>query len=412
MNDENNILNEVKELFDIKAAANEDELLPNELGIEDGNVDFSEKAEDVKNKSEKFKKTALELKIFEKKTDLINSEKDDKKEEVVTKMAEISSNRDLLDKSLKTDKKVEKTVEDELFGEFEIGDQKEVIVEKTIDSNITIDYNQEVEQTRKEQEAIKEDVVVSSVGDKAESVEVDNEKEEQPLEPHSYEAKNNVEIVDGKIQWILQISDPKWKDFYKYKQNCWNVLFSEEEPILYGKVMKELKECSVEMKGIWEGTSVFDEMRSVQIWRERIRQIQVDCSKHYFLLERILPLLRGVIDFIQYAKPASRQEGLYYIHLRDFEIYYAWVKAVRDASENTVKTLDKAFETLSRQITIMAPQREAEKSIDRLSQDRPNKYKQYDTLETNQTGSSPISRSDKNSGITKDEDLDGWEIIK
>ena len=80
MNDENNILNEVKELFDIKAAANEDELLPNELGIEDGNVDFSEKAEDVKNKSEKFKKTALELKIFEKKTDLINSEKDDKKE--------------------------------------------------------------------------------------------------------------------------------------------------------------------------------------------------------------------------------------------------------------------------------------------------------------------------------------------
>jgi len=47
-----------------------------------------------------------------------------------------------------------------------------------------------------------------------------------------------------------------------------------------------------------------------------------------------------------------RQEGLIMEHMRDLELYYARLEALHDSATKTEKTLEKAFDTLSRKCTI------------------------------------------------------------
>ena len=281
-------------------------------------------------------------------------------------------------------------------------DDTELVVEKAKEK-----INKSLEEQQKlEEEKMKEtEELVEKANQTAKEVIVDYD--EQPVQT-DYDKENKYHKViskkiTGKVLWVLDSPGGKWDKFYDQKQEVFDHLFFDSEEINYDYLMKELREASAKIKCVWNPQVAYEQMANVQNWRDRVGQIQVDCHKQYFILDRFLELLRGSINLAQYEKPSSKQEGLYYLHLRDFEHYHSQLKAVLRSAEIISKTLDGAFETLSRQITVMLPQRSAENAINRINKEtltveesvHVSSNKSYDKFDT-------LSVCDKNKETDSD----------
>ena len=63
-------------------------------------------------------------------------------------------------------------------------------------------------------------------------------------------------------------------------------------------------------------------------------------------------MLRGFLARVEYLKPALKQDGLVMEHMRDIEWYYHKLKSLYDNCHKIEKTLEAAYDTLSRKVTI------------------------------------------------------------
>ena len=392
MGNEKNIVDEVKDLFDIsrQSSSTEEDSDYDEDNIkQQAAIPFKEATADVKNK---IKNIVLSSSNDNNKVDSINTTIQQNKGNAMTNPA---SAKALIDKSLQK--------EVDIFGEFEVPTDNKEVVENI--NNVEIPSENVLEEWEQPKEVISSnentdpgenknnDIVVEnkvnlyeipaeiSVKNTSPLIDTDNSIVDSATFNNPTTQKNGVEILDGKIQWLFENVNPKWNEYYEYKKKCFDILFHKSKQVEYFFHMSELKQASVEIKSVWDAGTVVEQMRLVQQWRNRVKQIQINTSEHLFLTKRLVSLLRGVVDSVQYDKPVSKQEALYYLHLRDFEVYCCWLEALDKCSEISSKTLDGAFDMLSRQVTVMMPQqRDTERSIDKLVQERP-KYHNYDTLE-------------------------------
>lgn len=164
-------------------------------------------------------------------------------------------------------------------------------------------------------------------------------------------------------RWITDSPAPKYNRFYQEKaialgNGSRGILPGGEIP--FGKYFKELLNlnCDVTVQTN-DLESIHQKMQMVQQLRERCKQIQLHATQQYHIWERYIELFHGVLCRVEYER--GKQEGLNFEHMGDMEHYFCSLKALHKAADQVMRTLDGAFECLSRQVTIAMPMREIER---------------------------------------------------
>jgi len=213
-------------------------------------------------------------------------------------------------------------------------------------------------------------------------------------------ATDHVKAVKGKIHWLVTHPDKKYDAFYREKKSMLEQLLGEEE-IPYHKWTRELINSSIDMSTtqIYDLTEIQNKMIQVQKLRHRVQEIALQSNGQFFLWERTVEMFHGLLARTEYEKPVIRQEGLVYEHMRDMELYFAQLKAIHRSADQVLKTLEVAYETFSRQVTIAMQNQE---SVERYQKTK-REEKDFDQL--------PVGAESKPSRkVTKT--VDDWNDIK
>ena len=89
-------------------------------------------------------------------------------------------------------------------------------------------------------------------------------------------------------------------------------------------------------------------------------------------------MLKGYLAKIEYLKPSIKQEGLVLEHMGDLEYYYSQLEALYNNCYKVEKTLEAAYEMLSRKVSICMEL----KPIDRYDRSkRSNNYRENKSSE-------------------------------
>jgi len=170
------------------------------------------------------------------------------------------------------------------------------------------------------------------------------------------------DLPDGDYDWAVKSPAPMYKAFYEAKVDIIKTCCVDNEQIPFREWRKELRECSVDVSVLtFDPKEIHVKMQKVTNLRERLQEIRIQTNTQYFLWKRGIVLLRGSISRIEHDKPVIKQEGVFYEHMSDVEMYFAELEALHDAAEIVDKTLCGAFDCLSRQVSIALPL----KSMDR-----------------------------------------------
>tara|TARA_Y100000310_G_scaffold344994_1_gene461024 strand:- start:9495 stop:10640 length:1146 start_codon:yes stop_codon:yes gene_type:complete len=316
---------DIRDIFEISSTKGIDESFDDRDAIAD--IDFAARSDEVSGVVKKVSDKATTLEITEKK-----------------EMAkeESKSSEDLLKSSIEQGEGQEKEAYgDDIFGEFdpdaETGKKDEKVEENDEKSN------------RKEEENVDSDVM-----------ENDAKTAEKQEEIISSQVKNDVKIEDGEIQWLFKPPSDKYKFFYEEKKSILATIMPDGQ-ITYNAWMKELQNSAVDISTLelYDLKEIHAKTVEVQKVRDRVQEIALQCNAQYFLWERSLELFRGLLSRIEpNLKPASAREGLIYEHMRDMELYFTRLRSIHRSSDHVLKTLELAFETLSRQVTIALQNRE------------------------------------------------------
>ena len=171
------------------------------------------------------------------------------------------------------------------------------------------------------------------------------------------EDEDDIEIPVGKNSWSIESPSPKFNDFYRYKikviKRC-----CVRGQIPFEKWLNELKDSSVDMSVVtFDTRKIYTKMQKIQMFLERLKEMQIESEPQYFLWKRAIVLMRGKLARIESDKPAIKQEGIYSDYMYDVEMYFADLEGFHEIAEKISKTLDGAFNCLSRQVTIAMPLR-------------------------------------------------------
>ncbi len=326
------IIDDIEELFDISTSKNRSE--DNQSG---GKPDFTELLNDVSGELEGH--DTLELKVTMKKWQDVTKGEDEEKS------------------NIEVEEKDDSSVEiDNVFGSLSESNDKEEIkdLEKEKNTSNRQDTerspNKDLEDLPKSQDA----------------------SEEYLLETKSSESKKDMLVDDEQIKWIVKSPSEKYDRFYEKKRSSLLDLLPGGQ-IPYRKYLDELKEARVNLNSdSYDTRDIYDRMCSVQMWRERVQEIAMHCNEQYYMWDRFIELFRGVLARTEYEKPALRQDGIVFQHMRDMELYHSRLHSLHVSIAQVLRNLESAFECLSRQVTISLqgkePNRRAAKTEDHQEQ--------------------------------------------
>ena len=188
-----------------------------------------------------------------------------------------------------------------------------------------------------------------------------------------------VKIIDGKIQWSLDSPVTLYNKFYKRKRELVEKYSGEQ--LNFKALNEELINASVDVTDeIFDQEIVRKKMEMVQQYRERVKKISITCNTQYFLWKRWIEkdMLKGYLAKIEYLKPSIKQEGLVLEHMGDLEYYYSQLEALYNNCYKVEKTLEAAYEMLSRKVSICMEL----KPIDRYDRSkRSNNYRENKSSE-------------------------------
>jgi hypothetical protein len=273
------------------------------------------------------------------------------------------------------------SLSDSLEGVVPEGKSEEIIVEEQL---------KEVSEPIVEEEAVKEEAVkeeeVKEEEVKEEEVKEEAVKEEEVKEEEVKEEEvKEEETYNGQVQWFLDSPTPLYNDFYLLKKDMINRC-TPGGYLPFDEWTNELIGCHVDIKKeVFDNKSYIEQMTKIQNYMERVKNIQIKCNNQYFLWEVFVPNLKGCLARVEYLKPAIKQDGLVNQHMKDIEWYYAKVQHIHESAKGVMKTLEKAFETVSRKASLATPSRPAEKYHKEESREipEPSKSNDYDKLPDN-----------------------------
>jgi hypothetical protein len=199
------------------------------------------------------------------------------------------------------------------------------------------------------QKVIEKIVEKEEIEDEVNSSPVEENHSKSPAPPIEY---GEVGDGDDRIEWMLESPSSMYESFYAKKRNLL-FRYMVGGQMEYKRWTQELEDARVIIKGeVFDHNAIIRQMEAVQQHRERVKSIHVRVNNQYFTFKRFVEMMKGTLARIEYLKPVIRQEGLIMEHMRDLELYYARLEALHDSATKTEKTLEKAFDTLSRKCTI------------------------------------------------------------
>jgi hypothetical protein len=155
--------------------------------------------------------------------------------------------------------------------------------------------------------------------------------------------------------WLLESPAPKFNKFYKEKEKLIKKILIDG-PIPFARYRKDLKDSHVDISIVtFDQDEIYKKMSAVQGFKDRVTQIQIHCNSQFFLWERGVQLMHGLLAQVAYEKPVTKYDGIVYEHLYDMEVYFLNMKGVHKAADAVMKTLEGAYECLSRRVTIATP---------------------------------------------------------
>jgi len=169
----------------------------------------------------------------------------------------------------------------------------------------------------------------------------------------SWDKKGEAKVSGGEIVWNTVSPTELYDGFYAIKTDHINK-FSGGEQLNFEKLYSDLFGAKVDTS-----TEVLDQgilthkMDEVMHCIERVAMIQVQINQQYFVWKRFVELLRGALARVSYLKPVLKQDGLILEHMGDVEFYADRLAAIKDSADKVMKTLQMAFESLSRKVSIM-----------------------------------------------------------
>ena len=122
--------------------------------------------------------------------------------------------------------------------------------------------------------------------------------------------------------WYLSPPSPMFNHFYVEKASLINHIIKNGKPIDFDKFTLELKNSSVSTNiEITDMKGMSDRLTRIQDLLDRVAQIKIQATSQCVAFKRGVELLRGVLAKVTYEKPAARQDGVIYDHMRDIEMY-------------------------------------------------------------------------------------------
>lgn len=167
--------------------------------------------------------------------------------------------------------------------------------------------------------------------------------------------------IEDDPDWLLTCGSVKLQSFYEHKISKIKRL-KKIGIIPFDKYQEELKQAFVPIWNPSDDTSVVNEkIKAIADWRNRVTQILLEVDPQLAWWDMVIEHMQGLLAMAQYEKPKERQNGMHYLHLRDMEYYLAKLKGLKANCSSVMSNLDKAYDSLSRQITVIMPQKEIER---------------------------------------------------
>jgi hypothetical protein len=251
--------------------------------------------------------------------------------------------------------------------------------DKIIGSEEKIEKEKEVEET-----------------EKTEKTEEVKEIEDEDIEDEIIPAKKEVSIDEtGNIQWLLESPVHSYDRFYESKRELIHD-FTPGGQLPFKQWEEELSNANVNINSeIFNNVYYIQQMEIVQQLMQRVKNIQLKCNNQYFLWDRFVELLRGCLARVEYLKPSLRQDGLIHEHMRDVELYFCKLTGLYESSKGAMKTLERAFEALSRKATITMMNKSGDKYIhqNQDSSEEKEDLTDYDSLPSHRQEVKPYKKS-------------------
>jgi hypothetical protein len=227
-----------------------------------------------------------------------------------------------------------------------------IVIEKS-SSCETPSSEEKIETSPKEEVSVIEEEDIDIIPQKDDEGNVKGELKMKNVVSISVDDKGKTIIRGGEIVWSIESPSELYDSFYNIKRNHIDT-FSGGEQLDFDSLYAELFGAKVDTSTeVLDQYILVEKMDAVMQCIERVAMIQVQINQQHFVWKRFVELLRGALARVQYLKPVLKQDGLILEHMGDVEFYSDRLLAIKNSANDVMGTLEKAFESLSRKVSIM-----------------------------------------------------------
>lgn len=369
MNLDKKAVQEVVDLFDIKYVESDDE----SSDTEEVSLNFSDLEGDISSVITNMEDKGEALEVLEEPV-----KKDEQMEEKVETVEDLVATSVEEAKLLTTAKNVEKAVMEEEFDSIdvvvgqigEVDKNNDVIAEEALENveDIQEDIQRQLSTVPNDPElansiiassnhfstsTVLEDENVEIIPQKDSAGEVKGELKMKNIVDVSFDDKGRTIIKGGEIVWSTESPSELYDSFYRIKNEKINI-FSGGMQLDFDRLYQELYSTSVDTSTeVLDSDILLKKLDVIVRCIDRVAMIQIQVNHQQFVWKRFVELLRGALARVQYLKPVLKQEGLQLEHMGDVEFYSERLNALKESAHDCMKNLEKAFEALSRKISVM-----------------------------------------------------------
>jgi len=153
--------------------------------------------------------------------------------------------------------------------------------------------------------------------------------------------------------WCLTAPSPMFNRFYEEKSSFIRHITKNGRPIDIDKLTAELTSSTVSTNvELTDMRGMADKLTRIQDLLDRVVHIKIQATSQCAAAKRGVELLRGVLAKVTYEKPAARQDGVIYDHMKDIEMYASRLESLEQNAKDVYHNLLEAKEILSRKISI------------------------------------------------------------
>lgn len=153
--------------------------------------------------------------------------------------------------------------------------------------------------------------------------------------------------------WYLNPPSPMFKHFYEEKASFIRHITRNGRPLDIDKLNAELKSSTISTNvELMDVRGMSDKLNIIQSLMDRVVHIKIQATGQCASAKRGVELLRGVLAKVSYEKPAARQDGVIYDHMRDIEMYASQLESLEQNAKDVYHNILEAKEILSRKISI------------------------------------------------------------